>query len=385
MHHHELEIQPSIINLVEDIINHAIHEKASDIHLEPYVDQLRIRFRIDGLLREYQTLTSQWMLQIISRIKVLASLDISEKRLPQDGHFNWPFNQKNIDCRISTCPTIFGEKIVIRLLDSSQEQFNIAELGMSDAHQTIFLNAIAQPQGLILVTGPTGSGKTVTLYSAINHLNNIERNISTIEDPVEIKLHGINQVSVNPKIGLTFSHALRAFLRQDPDVIMVGEMRDFETAEIAIKAAQTGHLVLSTLHTNSAAESIHRLLNMGIPAYQIVNCFHLIIAQRLARKLCQHCRILQENNLTELPFTTHYTANKKGCHQCHQGYQGRTAIYEMIQFTPTVKNMLLATQSLTALTNNPQFISLRSSGYQKITAGITSLEELYRITIHNET
>ncbi len=380
----QLEIQQSVIELVDHNLKQAIQRGASDIHWEPFSDHLRIRFRQDGLLHEYgrQALSSSQ--QITSRLKVLASLDIAEKRLPQDGQFSFLFENNTVDCRVSVCPTLYGEKIVIRLLNNEQQHIKIAALGMEQQQQCSFFNAIEQPQGLILITGPTGSGKTVTLYSALDHLNHIDRNISTIEDPVEIKLHGINQVSVNPKISLDFSAALRAFLRQDPDIIMIGEMRDLETAEIAIKAAQTGHLVLSTLHTNSAAESINRLLNMGIPTYQIVNCFQLIIAQRLVRKLCEHCKIAVKTPPPDLANTKIYSAKQAGCDKCHHGYLGRTAIYEMIPFSYKMKQALLTKTSFTEYLKQHAFQDLKMSGIEKVKAGITSLEEIYRITITDD-
>jgi len=379
-----VEIQPSMIQLVDDVIYEAIQKKASDIHWEPFSEFLRLRFRCDGFLREIRQLPKSWIPPVISRIKVLASLDIAEKRLPQDGHFNWSFENRLIDCRVSTCPTLYGEKIVIRLLEGQAHAFQIKDLGMSETHETMFLRAITQPQGLILVTGPTGSGKTITLYTALYLLNEIYRNISTIEDPVEIKLHGINQVYVNPKIGFDFSMALRSFLRQDPDVLMVGEIRDIETADIAIRAAQTGHLLLSTLHTNSAAETLHRLLNMGIPFHYLAHCLLLIVAQRLVRKLCLFCRIPMESCEPLLKDKQIYRANTAGCPHCYEGYNGRVALYEMIPFDAQTKELLLKHQSLEPLTKEPSFISLKRAGLLSVSLGETSLEELHRITLYEK-
>ena len=296
-----------IVKFVNKILLEAIKQGASDIHFEPYEREYRIRYRQDGILHEVATPPASLSARITARIKVMSNLDISERRVPQDGGFKMKISKsRSIDFRVSTCPTSGGEKVVMRILDPSSAKLGIEALGFSPVQQAHFVKAIERPQGMILVTGPTGSGKTVTLYTALNILNTIEVNISTAEDPVEIKVPGINQVNINPKAGLTFSGALRSFLRQDPDIIMVGEIRDLETAEIAVKAAQTGHLVLSTLHTNSAAETLNRLVNMGIPTFNIASSVTIIIAQRLARKLCEHCKVLRDDfthqGLFELGF-----------------------------------------------------------------------------------
>lgn len=361
-----------LIKLVDNLFKHAIQSSASDIHIEPYETHSRIRYRQDGILYEISELPKKISERLITRLKVLAKLDISERRLPQDGRFQ----QHQIDIRINTCPTLFGEKIVLRLLDSNRFSLDIHELGLTDIQKKIFLNTLSKPHGMILVTGPTGSGKTVTLYSALQFLNSPNINISTVEDPVEIKLNGINQVNIYPKIGLTFSHVLRTFLRQDPDVIMVGEIRDIETAEIAIQAAQTGHLVLSTLHTNTAIETLSRLLLMGIPTYHLANSVSLIIAQRLLRILCNTCK--QPEPLPEQH--SFYTA--KGCEQCLQGYQGRIGIYEFLSMTDTLAQLILSGATSNQIYDAAQregFISLQQNGFEKVKQGVTSLNELYRV------
>jgi type IV pilus assembly protein PilB len=380
-----------IICFVEQILLDAISKGASDIHFEPYAANYQIRIRLDGILHELTSPPSALANRIAARLKVMAKLDISEKRLPQDGRFS--FSASSIapkECRISTCPTLWGEKIVVRLLDSNKMALNIDELGFESFQKQLFLDSIKRPQGMILVTGPTGSGKTVTLYTALSLLNTPERNISTVEDPVEIQLPGINQVHVHPKIGLTFSTALRTFLRQDPDIIMIGEIRDHETAEIAIKAAQTGHLVLSTLHTNNAPETLTRLVNMGIAPFSLAGSITLIIAQRLLRKLCNHCKHLiqlpkhvlldagfQENELETL---TIYTA--LGCVHCMKGYYGRTAVYEMLPISEELMQAMLTqanTQAITQLAKQQGMQMLRTSTLHKIKAGITSIEEMHRV------
>ncbi len=328
-----------IIKLVDQILHEAIEKNASDIHFEHYENNYRVRFRIDGILYEITNPDLALASRITARLKIMSRLNIAERRLPQDGRFTIASR----DCRINICPTLFGEKIVVRILHPNSTILKINELGMLEHQQKLFADAIKRPQGMILVTGPTGSGKTVSLYAALNELNTINKNISTIEDPIEINLPGINQVNIDPRIGLTFAAALRAFLRQDPDIIMVGEIRDLETAEIAIKAAQTGHLVLSTLHTNSASETITRLLNMGIAEYNLNSSLSLIIAQRLARKLCPHC--------------------KTGCEHCHNGYLGRIGIFEVMQPQEPKTDTL----------------TLHDAAQQKVREGLTSLEEINRI------
>lgn len=309
-----------VISFVDSLIKDAIDKNISDIHIEPHDEHTRIRFRRDGALYEAATIPHQLSTRICMRLKIMASMNIAERRLPQDGRIQLQDNSK-IDIRINTCPTLHNEKIVLRILDTKKVNIEINTLGFTTAQKSIFLEKIIHPQGLILVTGPTGSGKTMTLYTALQHLNKIEKNICTIEDPIEIELSGINQVNINPKIGFNFATALHAFLRQDPDIIMVGEIRDLETANIAIQAAQTGHLVLSTLHTNSAIESFARLQAMGIATYNIMQSVILIIAQRLVRKLCEFCKQVD---------TSSHSYQARGCEHCHHGYKGRVGIFEMV-------------------------------------------------------
>lgn len=331
-----------VVKFVKRMILDAIEQKASDIHFEPYDDTYRIRYRKDGLLIAIATPPHTLSNRIAARIKVLANLDTSERRVPQDGRFRMqPLDKHVIDFRVSTCPTVSGEKIVVRILDTQANKPDIESLGFSSKQKNCFLQAISRPQGLVLVTGPTGSGKTMTLYAALGLLNTAEKNISTAEDPVEINVHGINQVNINPKIGLTFAGTLRAFLRQDPDIIMIGEMRDLETAEIAIKAAQTGHLVLSTLHTNSAAETLTRLMNMGVHAFNIASSVSLIVAQRLVRRLCERCKLMRTDlttqNLIKLGLTDHFPSYKAmSCNQCAHGYRGRIALFEVMPISKKI-------------------------------------------------
>jgi type IV pilus assembly protein PilB len=353
-----------IVSYVEKLFSDAVNKKASDIHIETEEKKLRIRFRIDGILYETASLSEQLAPRLIAHLKVLAQLDMTERRLPQDGRLRilLPEN-KHIDCRINSCPTVHGEKIVLRLLNNSHVNLNIDKLGLSESQQKLFLANLNKPQGLIIVTGPTGSGKTITLYTALNILNKSETNILTAEDPVEMDLPGINQVAVNNKIDLNFSTVLRAFLRQDPDIIMVGEMRDTETADIAIKAAQTGHLVLSTLHTNSAAETLTRLLHMGIPAHHIISSVSLIIAQRLVRVLCIYCK----------------KGEIKNCKKCRNGFSGRTAIYELLPMSDALRELLLVSPNALAFEKQAKLegmISLYDHGLEKVKMGITSMGEL---------
>lgn len=378
-----------IIRFVQQIFSDAIQKGASDVHFEPYENLYRIRMRIDGILYEMIRPPITLAQRIAARLKVMAKLDISEKRLPQDGRFTIT-DKFSRECRLSTCPTLYGEKVVVRILDNNDLILNIDQLGFTDPQKNLFLHAIQQPQGMILVTGPTGSGKTVTLYTALNLLNTPDQNIATVEDPVEINLTGINQVHVNTKIGLTFSQSLRAFLRQDPDIIMVGEIRDLETAEIAIKAAQTGHLVLSTIHTNSASETLTRLINMGVAPFNLATSIVLIIAQRLARKLCPHCKqkqkipastLLQqgfaENEIDHLEI---FTAAE--CQHCIQGYQGRIAIYEMLPITESIAQMIMANCNTLAIADASRkagWLSLRQSALNLVKQGVTSLAEINRV------
>lgn len=383
---------PPIVVYINKILLDAIKKGASDLHFEPYEKTYRIRFRIDGILSEVATPPISLASRMAARLKVMAKLDIAERRVPQDGRIKLTLSQKkSIDFRVSTLPTMWGEKVVMRILDSSSAMLGINMLGYDAAQQKIYMDALAQPQGMILVTGPTGSGKTVSLYTGLNILNTQERNISTAEDPVEINLAGINQVQINNKAGLTFPSALRSFLRQDPDIVMVGEIRDLETAEIAIKASQTGHLVLSTLHTNSAAETLTRLSNMGVPAYNVASSVSIIIAQRLARRLCLKCKeeeVLTKAQLEQQGFLAQQITDIKlfkavGCEHCIKGYKGRVGVYEVIKISAEAARIIMEGGS--ALDINQQFQtegfnSLRQSGLIKATHGVTSLEEINRIT-----
>lgn len=383
-----------IVKFVNKILLEAIKQGASDIHFEPYEKEYRIRYRQDGILHEVATPPASLSARITARIKVMSNLDISERRVPQDGGFKMKISKnRSIDFRVSTCPTSGGEKVVMRILDPGNAKLGIEALGFSPIQRELFVKAIERPQGMILVTGPTGSGKTVTLYTALNILNTIEVNISTAEDPVEIKVSGINQVNINPKAGLTFSGALRSFLRQDPDIIMVGEIRDFETAEIAVKAAQTGHLVLSTLHTNSAAETLNRLVNMGIPTFNIASSVTLIIAQRLARKLCDHCKTIRDDftpqGLLELGFGSTDLENIKlykavGCAQCTNGYRGRVGLFEVLPMTKSIGTLMMSggnSMDILKLAQSEGMLSIFESGVQKVKEGITSIEEVNRVTV----
>ena len=381
-----------IIVYINKILMDAIKKGASDLHFEPYEHKYRIRFRIDGILHEVASPPNTLATKLSARIKVMSRLDIAEKRKPQDGRIKLKITErKSIDFRVSTMPTLWGEKIVMRILDSSSAMLGIDVLGYEPEQKKLYMDALSQPQGMILVTGPTGSGKTVSLYTGLNILNQPERNISTAEDPVEINLEGVNQVQINIKADMTFANALRAFLRQDPDVVMVGEIRDLETAEISIKAAQTGHLVLSTLHTNSAPETITRLLNMGVPAYNVASSISLIIAQRLARRLCPKCKTpetLPDEELTRQGFSeqqisemTLYTP--KGCDSCTDGYKGRVGIYEVMQITPEIAQIIMRggnSLEIADVSLKAGFNNLRLSGIRKAAEGVTSLAEINRVT-----
>ncbi|MCO4798824.1 MAG: type IV-A pilus assembly ATPase PilB [Colwelliaceae bacterium] len=381
-----------IVVYINKILLDAIKKGASDLHFEPYEKSYRIRFRVDGILTEVAKPPISLSSRMAARLKVMSKLDIAERRVPQDGRIKLALSKrKSIDFRVSTLPTMWGEKIVMRILDSSSAMLGIEMLGYEPEQKQIYMDALAQPQGMILVTGPTGSGKTVSLYTGLNILNTQERNISTAEDPVEINLEGINQVQINTKAGLTFPSALRSFLRQDPDIVMVGEIRDLETAEIAIKAAQTGHLVLSTLHTNSAAETLTRLLNMGVPSYNVASSVSIIIAQRLARRLCTQCReeeIIPEAELINQGFPRdkigQFTLFKPvGCEQCTGGYKGRVGIYEVIKIGEKVANIIMEGGNSLDIASQCQkegFDNLRQSGLKKAMQGMTSLEEINRVT-----
>ncbi|HEY3815848.1 MAG TPA: type IV-A pilus assembly ATPase PilB [Polyangiaceae bacterium] len=383
-----------VVRLVNMMLLNAIKKGASDIHIEPYEKKLRVRYRIDGVLAEEMTPPLKLKNAIISRIKIMASLDIAERRLPQDGRIKLKLGKgREMDFRVSALPTIWGEKVVMRLLDKSNLQLDMTKLGFDQAPLDDFQWAINQPWGMVLVTGPTGSGKTTTLYSALSELNKVAHNICTAEDPVEYNLHGINQVQMHDEIGLNFAMALRAFLRQDPDIIMVGEVRDFETAEIAVKAALTGHMVLSTLHTNDAPATISRLLNMGVEPFLITASVNLVLAQRLARKICVDCKqqikyekkILEDCGFSAEQINTAKLMKGAGCRTCNgSGYKGRVALYEVMRFSDTLKEMVLqgastAELKLGAIKNG--MMTLRMSGIKKISDGVTTPEEVMRVTM----
>ena len=384
-----------IVRFVNKLLLDAIKQGVSDIHVECYEKMCRIRYRIDGVLTPVISPPLKMVNQLISRIKVMSKMDIAERRLPQDGRIAI-FIEKNrsIDFRVNTCPTLFGEKVVLRVLDSANGQWNIEKLGFEPLQQSLFLEAIEKPYGMILVTGPTGSGKTVTLYSGLDKLNTQERNISTVEDPVEITIEGINQVNINPKIGLNFAAVLRTFLRQDPDVIMVGEIRDLETAEIAIKAAQTGHLVLSTLHTNDAPQTINRLMLMGVPPFNVVSAINLIVAQRLVRRLCEACKApvyYPKSLLLAAGFTEQESEHLRlfqamGCGLCSHGFRGRVAIYQVMPLSEKMRMLILQGSNAIELAEQARaehIDDLRASGLNKVRAGVTSIEELNRVTLDN--
>ncbi|MDR5898456.1 type IV-A pilus assembly ATPase PilB [Halomonas vilamensis] len=381
-----------IVKFVNKILLDAIRRGASDIHFEPYETSFRVRFRIDGMLMEVARPPFAMRNRIAARLKIMSRMDISERRLPQDGAVKLQLSRsRSLDFRVNTLPTVYGEKIVMRLLDPAAAQMGIEQLGFTDIQREHYEHTLAQPQGMILVTGPTGSGKTVTLYTGINILNQIQRNICTAEDPVEIKVPGINQVNVLPKIGLDFAQALRAFLRQDPDVVMVGEVRDLETADIAVKASQTGHLVLSTVHTNSAAETLTRLANMGVTVFNIASSVSLIIAQRLVRKLCEQCKepvSIPEQALLHEGFEREQIDKARfykamGCKHCTHGYKGRTGIYEVVPISDDMSELIMRDANAIDISRQigkEGHSSLRASGLRKAMEGITSLEEINRVT-----
>jgi type IV pilus assembly protein PilB len=381
-----------IVRFVNKVLIDAIKGGASDIHFEPYEKSYRVRFRTDGILHEVTRPPNNLAPRLAARLKVMSQMDISERRLPQDGRIKMKLSKtRAIDFRVNTLPTLYGEKIVLRILDPTSAQMGIDALGYEEDQKKLFLDAMHQPQGMILVTGPTGSGKTVSLYTGLNILNTTERNISSAEDPVEINMEGINQVHVSTKVGLTFAEALRSFLRQDPDVIMVGEIRDLETAEIAIKAAQTGHMVMSTLHTNSAAETITRLLNMGIPAFNVATSVSLVIAQRLARRLCDKCaepadlptETLIDEGFEEDDLASANIRRPVGCDKCNGGYKGRVGIYEVVRITPQLQRIIMEGGNSLVLAEAAEqagFNNLRKSGLRKAAMGQTSLEEINRVT-----
>lgn len=381
-----------VVRFINKVLLDAINTGASDIHFEPYEKVYRVRYRRDGVLKEIATPPVALSRRIAARLKVLSRLDISERRIPQDGRMKMKLSKNRaIDFRVNSCPTLFGEKIVLRILDPTSAQLGIEALGYEEDQKQLYMDALEQPQGMILVTGPTGSGKTVSLYTGLNILNTEDKNISTAEDPVEINLAGINQVNVQPKVGLTFSSALKAFLRQDPDIIMVGEIRDIETGEIAIKAAQTGHLVLSTLHTNDAPQTLTRMINMGIAPFNIASSVSLIIAQRLARRLCKNCKKpvdIPKEALLEEGFKEEDLAGLKiykpvGCDQCDNGYKGRVGIYQVMPISDAMARIIMEEGNAIQLADQAQkegINDLRQSGLLKVKQGITSLEEVNRVT-----
>ncbi|MDH5434162.1 MAG: type IV-A pilus assembly ATPase PilB [Gammaproteobacteria bacterium] len=383
-----------IVRFVNKLLLDAIKKGASDLHFEPYEKRYRVRFRIDGMLSEVAGPPVNLATKISARLKVMSKLDISEKRVPQDGRIKLKISKnKSIDFRVSTLPTLFGEKIVMRILDSSSAQLGIDVLGYEDEQKSLFMDAIHKPQGMVLVTGPTGSGKTVSLYTAVNIINKPETNISTAEDPVEINLEGVNQVNVNIKAGLTFAAALRAFLRQDPDVVLVGEIRDLETAEIAVKAAQTGHLVLSTLHTNSAPETLTRMVNMGVAPFNLATSVNLIIAQRLARRLCGNCKQeakLPEQALLDAGFKQEEIGSFKvfeasGCDSCTNGYKGRVGIYQVMKVSEEIGRIIMSGGNAIDIADQARkegVNDLHRSALLKVKQGVTTLEEVNRVTQH---
>ena len=377
-----------VVKLVDLLLMQAIKDRASDIHIEPFKDKINIRYRIDGVLYEIPPPAKHLLSAIVSRIKILSNLDIAERRLPQDGAFLVKVENKGIDLRVSTIPAIYGEKVVMRILDKSATPLNLGELGFESQELESFRKAIASPNGLILVTGPTGSGKTTTLYAALNDIKSPRKNISTVEDPVEYKLEGINQVQIKPAIGLTFAGALRAFLRQDPDVIMVGEVRDLETAQICIRASLTGHLVLSTLHTNDAPSAISRLIDIGIEPYLISASIILVGAQRLVRKLCPECKEAYETTpkiTADFKIKQDLLYKPKGCDYCsHTGYRGRVAIYEIILVNDKLKELISKGAALGEIKKAVKDIGVRTlleSGIKKVEEGLTSIEEILSITM----
>ncbi|WP_327858021.1 type IV-A pilus assembly ATPase PilB [Acinetobacter guillouiae] len=388
------EEEAPIVKYINKLLIDAIRMGASDLHFEPYEKSYRVRYRVDGVLRTITNPPLQLASRLASRLKVMSRMDISEKRVPQDGRIKLKISKtKAIDFRVNSLPTLFGEKLVLRILDPSSAMLGIDALGYEEKQKALFMEALEKPQGMLLITGPTGSGKTVSLYTGLNILNTESSNISTAEDPVEINLEGINQVNVNLKAGLSFSVALKSFLRQDPDIIMVGEIRDLETAEIAIKAAQTGHMVMSTLHTNSAPETLTRLRNMGVPSFNIATSVNLVIAQRLARRLCNHCKApveIPRQSLLEMGFTEQDLSNPDlqifqpvGCSECREGYKGRVGIYEVMKVTPEISKIIMEDGNalqIAAASEKLGFDNLRRSGLIKVINGLTSLQEINRVT-----
>jgi len=382
-----------VVRFVNKVLLDAINKGASDIHFEPYEKNYRVRLRMDGMLQEVASPPVGMAPKLSARIKVMSRLDISERRIPQDGRIKLNLSKNRaIDFRVNTCPTLFGEKIVLRILDPSSAKMGIDALGFEPDQKELYVQNLEKPYGMILVTGPTGSGKTVSLYTGVNHLNQPGVNICTAEDPSEINMPGVNQVNVNVKVGLTFASALRAFLRQDPDIVLVGEIRDLETAEIAIKAAQTGHLVLSTLHTNDAPQTLTRMANMGVPPYNIASSVNLIIAQRLCRRLCTHCKkelevpneaLLKEGFRKEDVARGIKVFAPEGCDQCNDGYKGRVGIYQVMPISEIMGKIIMEggnSMQLAEQAAKEGIADLRQSGLRKVKDGLTSLDEINRVT-----
>ena len=392
-HLKDIASEAPVIRLVNLIIQKALDMKASDIHLESFENELKVRYRIDGILHEIEEVPKRLQSAIISRIKIMSKLNIAERRLPQDGRIKINFNKREIDFRVSTIPTLYGESVVMRILDQSSIHFNLEGFGFSEDTLKLFYKMISVPHGMILVTGPTGSGKTTTLYGVLSKINSSEKKIITIEDPIEYNLHGVNQIQVNPSIGLSFANGLRSIVRQDPDIILVGEIRDRETAEIAIQSAMTGHLIFSTLHTNDAAGAITRLLDMGIEEYLISSCLVGVLAQRLVRRLCKNCmeevlltheekKELEENGFI-LPPDTVYV--EKGCEKCsHTGYRGRIGIFELLPVDGEIRNLIIARTDSSGIKRkaceNKGMKTLREDGWNKVKQGITTISEVIRVT-----
>ncbi|GAB4349881.1 MAG: type IV-A pilus assembly ATPase PilB [Immundisolibacter sp.] len=382
-----------VVRYVNKLLLDAINKGASDLHFEPYEKRYRVRYRLDGILREVAAPPVGLANRLAARLKVMARLDIAERRVPQDGRIKLKVSRnRSVDLRVSTCPTLYGEKIVMRVLDGGSGLLTVDQLGFDDTQREIFLHNLAKPYGMLLITGPTGSGKTMTLYAGLKELNQPGVNISTAEDPVEIVMEGVNQVNVNVKAGLTFAAALRAFLRQDPDVILIGEIRDLETAEIAVKAAQTGHMVLATLHTNDAPQTITRLMNMGVPSYNVAAALNLVMAQRLARRLCQHCKkpielprqTLLREGFTEQELDAGLTVyDAVGCNRCTDGYKGRIGIYQVMTISDDMRKLIMqeaTAMEIAAQAKRDGIADLVRAGLDKVRDGITSLSEIHRIT-----
>jgi len=386
-----VDSENAVVKLVSAILNDAIARGASDVHIEPYAKQYRVRLRIDGVLHQTRNLPLEYREAVAQRIKIMAHCDLSDRRKPTDGSFSYKLGRgRAVDMRVNTVPTMHGEKIVLRLIDPSVAQMGIDSLGYEEFQKELYLKALSRTQGMVLVTGPTGSGKTVSMYAAINHLNDGRHNICTVEDPVEIEVPGVNQVNVNPVIDLTFANALRAFLRQDPDVILVGEIRDPETAEVAVKAAQTGHLVLSTLHTNDAPQTITRLVDLGIPPYSLASALRLIIAQRLARRLCTHCReplqlppeVLKAEGFTDEMLAGATVFRARGCPRCKDGYLGRVGLYQVMPISEETVRLILHGANAPDLAEQARkegVWDLRRAGLEKVRRGVTTIEEINRV------